>query len=163
VAATINFGGGGTPPLQLVEIGDQTYNRFGNGAWQQGQPLAQLASITQFDPESICESTLTRLDASGQQPAHETVNGVKGLRYHFSGPQLTRGVFGSEDSQRPRATATAAPTPPAGDLDLTLWTAEKGNYPLRMRLNGNTEGASFGLQFDITDVNRGNIQIVRPR
>lgn len=158
-SATITFGSGGTQPLQVVQVGDRTYSRFGTSAWQQGNQIAGLGNLAQLDPQSLCESTLKALDTQGQTPAHETVNGTPSLRYHFSGDQLSGGLFGRDESGNRRATATPAPPTSA---DLTVWVAEKGGYPVRMQFSGGGEGASARLSLDVADVNDRGIQIAAP-
>lgn len=162
--ATVTLGGSGTQPLQIVRIGDQTYSRFGNAAWQKGDQIAGLGNIVQFDPESVCESSLTHLDGSGQTPVHETVNGVASLRYHFAGPQFARGLFGGDGESR-AATATPVPaaTAQAGNFDLTLWSAEKGGYPVRLQVAGNGEGTTFNFLINVSDLNGKDVQIATPR
>ncbi|MGI8549689.1 MAG: hypothetical protein ACR2PL_02665 [Dehalococcoidia bacterium] len=160
--ATVTFGGNGTQPLQVVRIGAQTFSRFGNSAWQQGDQIAGLGNIVQFDPEALCESSLIRLDATGQTPVHETVNGVPSLRYHFSGPSVARSIFGA-DSESSGAGPNATPTPQAGDFDLTVWAAEQGGYPVRMQTAGSGQGSVFNLLLNVTDLNGKDIKIESPR
>lgn len=163
--ATINFGGGGTQPLQIVRVGSTTWSRFGTNAWQQGNQIAGLGNILQFDPATLCQQSLAQLDSAGQTPAHETVNGIPSLRYQFSGAQLTGTAFGERDrgTPTPIANSGATPTPPAANFTLTLWTAEKGNYPTKVQVNGSPEGGGFAFVLNVSDVNGNDIQITAPQ
>ncbi len=155
-AATVSFGGNGVQSLQIVRIGPETYSRFGDGAWQAGDRLRDLGSIAQFDPQTLCQSTLESLDAGNQVPAHETVSGVPALRYELSGAQLLAALAGDEAVSTPRAGATAA----SGHA--TVWTAEEGGYPLRFQIDGASDAGEISLLMNVTDVNGKDIQISAP-
>lgn len=170
--ATITFAGAaateangntstGPPPLQLVQIGKQTWSRFGSAAWQQGNEVAGLGNIVQFDPETICEQTLAQLSASGQTPVHQTINGIPSLHYQFNGEQYARLLFGGGSGNGSEPTVT--PTPPAGNFSLALWTAAKGAYPVRVQFQGGQKGSSFSLLLNVSDVNGKDIVIQAPR
>jgi hypothetical protein len=165
--ATISFGGSGTQPLQIVRIGSKTWSRFGTGAWQQGNQIAGFGNILQFDPATLCQQSLTRLEGSGQTPARETVNGIPSLRYQFSGAQLAGTACGEGGGDRgtptPIANSGATPTPPAANFNLTLWVAQKGNYPVRVQVQGNPEGGAFSFALNVSDVNGKDIQISAPQ
>jgi hypothetical protein len=156
--AQVSFGGNGVQSLQLVRIGAQTYSRFGNGAWQQGDQIEGLGGIAQFDPETLCQNSLTALDAGSQTPARETVNGVPSLRYEISGPQAARALTGGGRG----ATVTPAPglTAPSGLV--TAWEAEQGGYPVRFQVNSMTSTGAVNLLVNVTDVNGKDIQINAP-
>ena len=163
--ATISFGSGSTQPLQIVRIGSKTWSRFGSNAWQEGNQIAGFGNILQFDPATLCQQSLARLDAAGKTPVHETVNGIPSLRYQFSGAQLAGTVFGEggRGTPTPIANSGTTPTPPAANFTLSLWTAAKGNYPTRVQVNGSPEGSGFAFVMNVSDVNGGDIQIAVPQ
>ena len=162
--ATITFGGD-TQPLQIVRVGAKTWSRFGSNAWQQGNQIAGFGNILQFDPQTLCRQSLAQLDASGQTPAHETVNGIPSLRYRFSGAQLAGTAFGEQDrgTASPIANSGATPAPPAANFTLNLWAAQKGGYPTRVQIGGNSEGAGYAFVMNVSDVNDTAIRITAPQ
>jgi hypothetical protein len=155
--AHITFGGSGVQPLDVIRVGDQTYSRFGDNTWQRGDQIQNFGGISQFDPQSLCESTLEFIDSGGQTPAHESINGAPALRYEISGAQLGRALGGG----RPQAGIQTA-TPPPGAGKVTVWVAEKGNYPLRFQITTRTAAGSINLMMNITDVNGRDVQIAAP-
>lgn len=162
--ARITFGGGGVQPLDVVRVASQTFSRFGDSAWQQGDQIGGFGGISRFDPQSLCQGLLAPLDAGGQTPSRETVNGVSALRYQVSGPQVGRalragGREGGGREAAPAPTASAAADLP--DASATVWEAEKGGYPVRFQVEGGTENP-IDLVVDVTDVNGKDVRIVPP-
>ena len=161
VQATISFGEGGPQTLELITIGPQTYSRFGNAAWQEGNQVAGLGNIAQVDPESVCERGLTQLNRGGQSPARETVNSVPSLRYSFTGTQASRVLFGGRGSE---SAPSASATPANGSAaQMTLWVAQKGQFPVRLQYSATQSGGSINLRVDVTNVNSKDIHISAPR
>jgi hypothetical protein len=154
--ARVTFGGSGVQPLDVVRIASQNYSRFGDNAWKQGDQIQGFGGISQFDPESICERTLAFVDSGGQAPAHESIDGVAVLRYDVTGAQL-RALGGG----RP-ATGIQTPTPAAEAAQATVWTAEKGGYPLRFHIKTETAAGAIDLLVNISDVNGRDIRISAP-
>jgi len=156
-AARIGFGGTGVQTLEVSRIGPLSYSRFGNGPWQSGDQVQGLGGISQFDPQSVCERSLIPLDAGGESPSHETVNGMPCLRYTLTGTQVARSVLGGRAS-----TGTPVATSPVSQPISTVWVAERGGYPVRLQMSGATVTGTITLELDISDVNGRDIQISPP-
>lgn len=165
--AQVTFGGGGVQPLDVLRIGDQTFSRFGNAPWQRGDQISGLGGVSRFDPETLCQTVLVPVDAGGQTPARETVNGTPSLRYDVRGRQLDRlfggGQGGGQGSGGHGVTPSPAATAASGTTgaQLTVWQAEQGGYPIRFQFAGGTANA-IDLLVNVTDVNGKDVRIVPP-
>jgi hypothetical protein len=168
--------GDSSQDLQTIKLGDRTFQRTGQGGWQDtpgSGPI--LTTINQIDPRSLCNQTLAKVDLSSLTPARETLSGVAALHYTLGPDQLARtpGLFGEGDRGN-RATAQAGESgalasPSSGeapDATLDVWLAEKGSYPLRIALKssfGESGGSStLDVSMNLSDFNGADIVIKAP-
>jgi hypothetical protein len=156
----------GAQDLQTIKIGGKTYQKTGDGNWQDtpgSGPI--LSALNQIDPRTLCNQTLARIDTSEVTPASETVNGVAAKHYTFGSAALARsgGLFGREGRDA-TATPEAGATPP--DTHLEVWTSAKDGRPIRIALKsafGEGGGtASLDVTMDVTDLNGSDVSIKAP-
>jgi hypothetical protein len=142
-------------PVVMIIIGTQTWLQT-EGKWT---PIGQTTE-TPYTPPIVCEALLPDLDLSQIEPQKEKINDVNSLHYTF--PQVH-----SEQ-------AWAKIYGPGSDLDIVLktldvdlWLAEKGNWPVRMDIRSSglyADGRELRAHIlvDIRDANSGDIRVEPP-
>jgi len=141
--------------VSMIIIGSQTWSET-NGRWR---PTAQPYDLP-YTPSEVCEAILADLDFSLVEPQEDKLNDVKSLHYTFSqvhSEQAWAKIYG-----------------PGSDLDILLkkldvdlWLAEKGNWPVRIDtrssgLYGVGRELRVHLLIDIRDSNSGDIRVEPP-
>jgi len=142
-------------PTAIITIGRQVWVELA-GSWR---PSEQPYTIP-YQPAVICEAVLADLDLSAAEPQEEKANDVETLHYTFPevhSEQAWAKIYG-----------------PGSDLDILLkevdvdlWLAEEGNWPVRMELSSNGlygDGRELRvhLLLDIRDANSGDIRVEPP-
>ena len=142
-------------PTAIITIGRQVWVELA-GSWR---PSEQPYNIP-YTPAVVCEAVLPDLDLSQAEPQEDKANDVKTLHYTFSqvsSEQAWAKIYG-----------------PGSDLaillkklDVDLWLAEEGNWPVRMELSSNGlygDGRELRvhLLLDIRDANSGDIRVEPP-
>lgn len=142
-------------PFSMIFIGDQTWIDF-SGRWR---PSTQPQHVP-YRPLDICEAVLTELDLSHAQPQEDKVNDVKSVHYSFSqipsGQAWTR-IYGAGSDLDILFEK----------LDVDLWLAEEGNWPVRVDIRssglyGDGRELRAHLLLDIRDANSGDIRVEPP-
>ncbi len=163
-ASTLNVkfpGADGSQDLQTIKSGGMFYQKTGSGGWQLSTGTGPIVgTLSQLDPQTLCDQTIAQIDASSITPAKETVNGVAALHYSFGPADLARspGLFGGAG----RDGNQGGP----GDTQLDVWTSVKDGYPVRIALKssfGETGGSStLDVMIDISDINGSDVSIKAP-
>jgi hypothetical protein len=143
-----------------IIIGDKMWMRLG-GDW------AEMETLTRADqlgpPGLLLDFNLRNL--TSLEGTEETVNDVPSLHYQFGRDEISglgkkfaeqSHIFGEEGEPRDL---------PA-DLQVDLWLAEDGNWPVRMLVSASDvvdgEETRFKFSLDVTDVNDPSIKIEAP-
>jgi hypothetical protein len=142
-------------PLAEISIGGQGWVQLA-GNWIP----AQNPVNTPYEPVVVCEAVLPDLDLSQAEPQEEEVNGVKSLHYtlpQVHSEQAWAKIFGPE-SDLDILFKT---------LDVDLWLAEKGGWPVRMEIRSSgfyADGRELRahLLVDLRDANSDDIQVEPP-
>lgn len=162
-ALNVHFGGsGGSQDLQTIRIGGKFYQRAAGGGWQESTGAGPIIStLSQIDPQRLCDQSLAQVDTSKVKPVEDTINGVKTLHYVFGPAELagSPGIFG-----RGRGDQQGA----APDTHLDVWTVAASGYPMRIVLNssfsesGGASPSTLSVSMDIGDFNGSDISIRAP-
>jgi len=142
-------------PLAEISIGGQGWVQLA-GNWIP----AQNPVNTPYGPPVVCEAVLPDLDLSQATPQEEKVNGVNSLHYTFPqvhSEQAWAKIYGT-GSDLDILFKT---------LDVDLWRAEKGNWPVRMEIRSSgfySDGRELRahLLVDTRDANSDDIRVEPP-
>ena len=142
-------------PLAMITIGGQVWVQLA-GNWT---PAEQPFTIP-YQPSVVCETILPELDLSQAEPQEEKANGVKSLHYTF--PQVH-----SEQAWAKIYGAGSDLDILLKKVDVDLWLAEKGNWPVRMEICSSglySDGRELRAQLlvDIRDANSDDIRVEPP-
>lgn len=138
----------------IISIGDQRWYRS-DGVWS-SDPRADIP----YKPPDICEAIVAGLDLSQVEPLIETANNVKAIYYALSEVPTEEGmakIFGDESDMAVLVK----------NIDVDLWLAENGSWPVRMQISGTgayADGRELQVYIlvDIRDANSGDIQVEPP-
>jgi hypothetical protein len=144
----------GTPTAE-ISVGGQGWVQLA-GNWV----AAQNPVYTPYSPPVVCEAVLPDLDLSQAEPQEEKVNGVNSLHYTFPevhSEQAWAKIYGT-GSDLDILFKT---------LDVDLWLAEKGNWPVRMEIRSSgfySDGRELRahLLVDTRDANSDDIRVEPP-
>lgn len=166
----VHFGGAaGIQDLETIHIGDKFYQRAAGGAWQENAGAGPiLGTLSQLDPQRLCDQTIAQINVSNIKPVADTIDGVKTEHYTFGPTDLagSPGLFG-QGGERNRGNASPQNTPP--DMHLDVWTSNDSGYPVRITLTSSFgEGSGSGtstlaVSMDIGDFNGSDISIKAPQ
>lgn len=145
--------------FETVTIGSDSWTRIGSGPWTRSDAGGLGAGAFAFNPNDFCRDNLANLSDAGVKPTRDRVNGADALKYEFDKQAIGRlslaGGAGREGLD-------ALPD----NTRLTLWVTEKERWPLRVTLTGDSKSASqatFNIEFNITDLNKGDVTIEAPK
>jgi hypothetical protein len=148
-----SFSGAGNP-FAIIVVGDQAWLQT-EGVWMPN-PQATIP----YKPADICQAILTDLDLLQVEAQEEKINDVKSLHYAFPqvlSEQAMAKIFGAQSDM-----AILLKT-----LDVDLWLAEKGNWPVRIDTSSSglyADGRELRLHLllDVKDANSGDIRVEPP-
>jgi len=146
---------GSDEPFGLITVGGQTWVQLA-GNWTPAQQPSELP----YKPPVVCEAVLPDLDLSQAEPQEEKTNGVDSLHYTF--PQVH-----SEQAWAKIYGAGSDLDILLKTLDVDLWLAEKGNWPVRMEILSSgfySDGRELRahLLVDTKDANSDDIRVEPP-
>jgi len=105
----VHFGGAaGSQDLETIRIGDMFYQRAAGGAWQENAGAGPiLGTLSQLDPQRLCDQTIAQINVSNIKPVADTIDGVKTEHYSFGPADLagSPGLFG-QGGERNRGNAS---------------------------------------------------------
>ena len=166
----VHFGGAAnSQDLETIRVGDKFFQRAAGGAWQENAGAGPiLGTLSQLDPQRLCDQTIAQINVSNIKPVADIINGVKTEHYTFGPADLagTPGLFG-QGGQRRQGNTNAQNTPP--DMLLDVWTSNDGGYPVRIVLTssfgdgGGSGTSTLAVSMDIGDFNGSDISIKAPQ
>ena len=146
-----------------IVIGDKVWMRIA-GEWKDFSSAGLPATAAGLGPAGLLLD-FSLHDLSSLESAKETVNDVPSLHYQFGRDEISglgkkfaeqSHIFGEEGEPRDL---------PA-DLQVDLWLAEDGNWPVRMLVSASDvvdgQETRFKFSLDVTDVNDPSIKIEPP-
>lgn len=142
-------------PLLKISIGGRAWVRLADQWITDERPL-----LTLYEPLVVCEAVLPDLDLLQAEPQEEEVNGVKSLHYalpQVHSEQAWAKIFGPESD----------PDILLKKLDVDLWLAKEGNWPVRMEISSSgfyADGRELRahLLVDTKDANSDDIRVEPP-
>ena len=142
-------------PLAMITIGGEVWVQLAG----KRAPAQQPFSIP-YRPPVVCEAVLTELNLSQAEPQEEKTNGVKSLHYTFPqvhSEQAMAKIFGEQSDMAILLKK----------LDVDLWLAKKGNWPVRMEIRssgfcGDGRELRAHLLVDTRDANSDDIRVEPP-
>jgi hypothetical protein len=143
--------------FETINIGNDQWTKIASSPWIKSTGSGDAL----FSPDSFCRSNLKDLEKAGVKPTKDKVSGVDALKYEFDKKALGKlnSVFGGGN------------TSPLPDLPentkMVLWVTEKEHWPVRVTLSGEqktgSDPYSLSIEFNITDLNKGDISIEAPK
>lgn len=149
--ASITVAGGS---VTMIVIGGQGWHQT-DGVWTP-DPQADIP----YKPAEICEAIVTGLDLSQVEPYQERANDVNTLHYTLS-DMFTEEAMGKIFGEESDIAIVLK------NLDVDLWLAANGSWPVRMEISGSglyADGRELRarLLVDIKDANSADIQVEPP-
>lgn len=144
-------------PLEVVQIGADSYTKLGNTAWQKGGAGGPADFLGGLDPREFCKSVISALPTAPTS-RKEKANGVDATRYDYDRSSIAKlqGVTGG---------LTGGELPE--NFKLSVWVSDKEQFPVKMALSGSGTNAgqpyALDLQLNVSDLNSGSIKIDAPK